>query len=414
MRSAWIGTLVLLLPGVRAEAADEDLAARIDALTRELRRLEERLEVPGGDDEAPGATGVHGGSGLSIGGYGELTFEHPTAGDEPTRGDFQRLVLYVGRKFSDRIVMSAEIEFEHATTGTNFEGEEGEVALEQGFLDFLLSDAVNVRAGDLLLPMGFVNRIHEPPFFRGVARPEVERRLIPTTWRELGAGVYGEAAEGLRYDAYLVNGLDADGFDASGIRGGRQEANQVLWEDSAVVLALDLTRIRPWRLGASFYRGGADQGRSFDGGDVSVTATVVEGHAEVKRGGFEGRALAVAVRIGGAGAVSRELSDSSGVVIVPERQAGWYLEGAYDVGPPLGLPTQAQLLGWMRWEDWDLQRKVPAGDPRDPAADGSALTVGLELKPRPTVSIKADWTLQSTKAGGETPDPLRLGLGFVF
>ena len=39
--------------------------------------------------------------------------------------------------------------------------------------------------------MGFVNELHEPPFFNGVFRPAVERNLIPTTWNENGLGLHG-------------------------------------------------------------------------------------------------------------------------------------------------------------------------------------------------------------------------------
>lgn len=422
MREIRIVTLALLLAGGPAAAADDDLAARVDVLTEELRRLRESLVLPETDEElegrhglAPAASRVYGEPGLSVGGYGELHFEQPTGdGSAPRRGDFLRLVTYLGYGFSDRIVLNTEIEFEHATTGTNFEGEAGEVALEQGYLDFLISDAVGVRVGELLIPMGFVNRIHEPPFFRGVARPEVERRLIPSTWRELGAAVHGEPAPGLRYEACVVSGLDAMGFDGDGIRGGRQEANQVLWEDSALALAADLTALRPGRLGGSVYWGGADQGRPFDGREASVTVRVAEAHAEVKRSGFEARALVATVRIGEAGAVSRELSGSGPTVVVPERQDGWYLEGSYDVAPHLGVPAPAQLLAWLRYEDWDLQSEVPAGLSRDPSRNGSAIAFGLELKPHPWVAVKADLTLQDSEAGGETSDPFRLGVGFVF
>ena len=266
MRKVWIGALALLAlgagaPGARGADAD-DLETRLEVLTEELRQLKESLSLPETDEQlearhglAPAASRVYGRSGLSIGGYGELYYEAPT-GDEdaPRTGDFLRFVTYFGYKFSDRIVMNTEIEFEHGNTEENFEGEHGEVALEQGYLDFLVNEGVNVRAGEILVPMGFVNRIHEPPFFRGVARPEVERRLLPTTWRELGAGIHGEPTPGLRYEAYVVNGLDAMGFGSSGIRGGRQSANQVLWEDSGGVLSLDLGAFFVRRLRLSFSR----------------------------------------------------------------------------------------------------------------------------------------------------------------
>ena len=54
--------------------------------------------------------------------------------------------------------------------------------------------------------MGFINEIHEPPFYHGVIRPEVEQRIIPTTWREGGVGIFGTLAPGLDYRCYVLNG----------------------------------------------------------------------------------------------------------------------------------------------------------------------------------------------------------------
>ena len=46
--------------------------------------------------------------------------------------------------------------------------------------------------------------------------------IIPTTWRDIGAGVFGELGRGFSYKAYLVPGLDASGFSADeGIKLGR-------------------------------------------------------------------------------------------------------------------------------------------------------------------------------------------------
>ena len=43
----------------------------------------------------------------------------------------------------------------------------------------------------------------------GVERNEVETRIIPTTWRELGLALQGSVAQGLEYNAGLVSSLDS-------------------------------------------------------------------------------------------------------------------------------------------------------------------------------------------------------------
>ena len=111
----------------------------------------------------------------------------------------------------ESIVFNSEIEIEHAD----------EIFLEFATLDFLWKDWVNARAGLMLLPIGFLNEIHEPPFFFGVNRPDVERNIIPSTWRENGVGLFGSWDDLVHYKLYVVNGLNAAGFTSSGLRGGR-------------------------------------------------------------------------------------------------------------------------------------------------------------------------------------------------
>ena len=114
----------------------------------------------------------------------------------PFRPDFHRFVLLFGHSFSDRIKFWSELEVEHALV----EGgeESGEVALEQAYLDFLITPAFNIRAGMMLTPVGIINERHEPPSFNGVERPFVETVIIPTTWRELGFGLTGDFGRGFR------------------------------------------------------------------------------------------------------------------------------------------------------------------------------------------------------------------------
>ena len=84
-----------------------------------------------------------------ISGYMELHLKRPN--DAPAVLDFHRFVLLFNHSFTDRIRFVGELELEHAFV----EGLEaaGELELEQAYLDFLISRAVNVRAGMLLMPL---------------------------------------------------------------------------------------------------------------------------------------------------------------------------------------------------------------------------------------------------------------------
>ena len=124
--------------------------------------------------------------GLSIGGYGEVNYQAYVAdkGSTNDNADLERFVLYFGYKFNDSIILNSELELEHSSTSKS-----GSVSMEMMSLDFLIDPLFNVRTGLMLTPMGFINLIHEPPFYFGNNRPEVERRIIPSTWRNIGGGL---------------------------------------------------------------------------------------------------------------------------------------------------------------------------------------------------------------------------------
>jgi hypothetical protein len=413
---AVVAVVITHLPPAPARADGDD--DRIDVLAEEIRRLKENLAIPETDAElaswgglGPAASKVYRvHSGLSLGGYGEFYYQKPTrATGEAATGDYYRFIAYVGYKFTPRILMNTEIEYEHATTSANHAGKSGSVSVEFSYLDFLLSDGLNVRAGNLLVPVGIVNEMHEPPFYRGSFRPTVEQTIIPTTWRELGAGMHGEPAAGLAYKLYVVNGLNAKEFGPTGIRSGRQSGNRVLFEDVAAVGSFRWEATGALGLGGSAFVGNSGQGQEFDGAKPGVRTAVVEGHAQFRHRDLELRALVASTTIGDAEALSADLGE-----VIPERQLGWYLEAAYDVARPAGLPEGHALRPWIRWEEYDLQAEVPSTRTADPELDARSVTVGLEYLPTTNVVLKADWTWQDNAAGTSAPDPFRLGAGFVF
>src|SRR5919107_2987879 len=223
------------LLGTRAAAQERDttrirrLEAQVEAITRELEELRLGRDLVVEADTSvygfgPAASKVYKvRQGVSLGGYGEVLYENfagsredDTPSGETDRLDALRAIVYVGYKFSDKVLFNSELEFEHGSTEDG-----GSVFIEFAYLEYRLSPRLGLRAGLLLPPMGFVNEVHEPPAFLGARRPETERQIIPSTWRESGVGVFGGAGP-FSYRAYLVNGFNAAGFSADGIRGGRQ------------------------------------------------------------------------------------------------------------------------------------------------------------------------------------------------
>lgn len=432
--------LVTMLIGTAARAQDDrvaELSRKVDALTRELDDLRlgavaETTTYAGRFGLAPGASKVYGvAHGPSIGGYGEMLAERidrerqdGTASGAADRVDFLRAVFYIGHKFSDELLLNSELEWEHAgivdeaevsvDTGTG-EGEaelSGEVVLEFAYLDWSRRRAFGVRAGKLLVPIGIVNEQHEPPVFLGARRPDTEQRIIPSTWAGNGAGVFGELENGLAYRAYVMEGLDAEHFSASGgLRGGRQGGSQSLLKHPAFVGRLDWTAPFGLTIGGSAYRGNAWQQAS-GGTPLRPTVTLLDAHARLRWQGVEARAVVVRGSLADAAA----LSDALGLVgsdRLGERLTGGYVEAAYDVAPRIAAGARYGLLPYLRYEQTDTQEDVDATGSEDPAFHQTVLVTGLAFRPDPNVVLKAEREDRRNSTRTET-SRWNVAIGYLF
>jgi hypothetical protein len=398
-------------PAAPAEPASKE---EVRALAEEVRRL--KLQMGLGEAEygsyaglGPAASKVYfAPKGLSLGGYAEIFYRNELqdfgGADPADDSDLYRVVLYLGYRFGPRVVFNAEIEYEH----------QDEIHVEFAYLDFHLSDAVGVRAGNLLVPIGFVNELHEPPFFHGVFRPEIEQRLVPTTWNENGLGLYGDLGP-LRYKAYLLVGLDATNGEVvadTWLRGARTAGGRSPAEDFAGVVNLGAD-VGPATVGATVYAGRAGQGEEVGGETVDATVFLGEAHARLLWRGLEARALWAVGTLGDADLVSQAASISDPSLVIGSRVQGGYAEVAWDLLGRL-LPDAGQSLSpFVRFETWDLHDEVPGGGVRNPAYDVDAWTVGLGYRPIPNVVLKADWQRRAA-ASDAVSETVNLGLGLVF
>jgi len=358
--------------------------------------------------------------GLSIGGYGEGSANFFVSDNEgPNKrsdvGDLVRFVTYIGYKFTDRIILNSEIEFEHATTSATVSSSGGSVSVEFATLDFLLAEHANVRAGLVLIPMGFLNEVHEAPFYFGNLRPEVEQRIIPTTWRELGVGLHGTLLPGLTYRTYAINSLNAKGFTNTNVRGARQSGNRALVEDLAWTGRLDYTPILGLQVGGSLFWGNTGQDQLFAGKKIDATFTLYEGHAQYQYRGLQLRALFAQGHIGNADVLSQDLVNRGQAASGPisSRLVGGYVEAGYDVLPLLFPGTEMSLSPFIRFERLNTQADVPAGFITDVSKDITVINLGLSYKPIPNVVIKLDYRNLDPKSG-TIADELNIGFGFIF
>jgi uncharacterized small protein (DUF1192 family) len=409
-----------------SDAAIREMEARVEALAQEIERLrigeaaapEAAATVPGLGPAASKVYRVR--RGFSIGGYGEMLYQNfdrrrddGAASGKTDEADFLRAVFYFGHKFSDRILFNSEIEFEHAQAG---EGKAGEVSVEFAYLDFKAAKGFGIRGGLLLVPIGFLNELHEPPIFHGAQRPQVERVIIPTTWRENGVGVYGDAGP-VTYRAYLVTSLKAVcsppssgcGFSAGVIRGGRQSGARALAKDLAVTARVDYAPVPGLLLGASVFTGETGQGSA---AAQDARLTLYDAHLEWNWRALHLRGLYARGILSDAEGVSLGAGIAPGGSGVGSRTAGWYGEVAWNLLHPLEGSEQ-ELWPFVRYEAFDTQAEVAPGFTRSMANDQTVRTYGLTYRPIPNIAVKVDYQGFRNRAGTGV-DQVNFALGYLF
>jgi hypothetical protein len=408
-----------------------EVERRQGILTEELRKIRDFLVLPetqelkGRYGLGPSASKVYGlpGRGLSIGGYGEANYkvvtEHGNGANDTF--DFLRFVLYTGYKFNDWIVFNSELEVEHAVSGEDtISSEGGEVSVEFATLDFLFNPAVNARGGLMLVPMGFINEVHEPPFYFGNTRPPVETIILPTTWRANGAGFFGQVIDRLEYKVYGITSLNAKGYRSLTLRDARQNGDNEIAEDWSFVGRLDYSPFDEWSFGGSMYLGDQGQNEEYGNEDigfrqVGVFTQIYEAHTEAIWRGAWFRLLGTTALIDDAGILSQdeEIELATGGQPIGKVMLGIYTEAAYNVLPLVWPETAQYLAPWFRYSWLDTTNGVAKGFMRDPAARRWFYEFGLQYKPIPQIALKADYHIQESDAG-PLPSELRLGGGFVF
>ena len=396
-----------------ARASGENQEAQIQELRRQLLVLAGEVEkLRSGEQETeitpeqassmglgPSASKVYRRKqGVSIAGYGEMLYENFSGSDQSdapvdraSQLDFLRAILYTGYRFNDRFVFNSELEFEHASTGKG-----GEVSVEFAYLEFLANKHLNVRGGLLLVPMGLTNEYHEPVAFLGARRSETESRIIPTTWREGGFGILGSAGL-FSYRAYMINGMNASGFTADGIRGGRQKGAKAKAEDFAFVGRLDMNPTPGMIFGGSFYIGGSGQGQIMESGqNYKVLTTIAEVHGQVQVRGLDLRGLFARSHIENVAELNQAL-ELEGADSVGEVLQGGYVQVGYNVLSQ--ITDKLRLTPYYRFEKLNTQSSVPAGYEKDPAKDRKIHTAGLELRPITNIALKGDYQWNRDRAG---------------
>jgi len=348
------------------------------------------------------------GKAVTVGAYGELTYNQPEALNGEL--DVQRLVLLFGYKFNDKTQFVTEVEFEHVE----------EVFIEQAFINYNIAPNVNLRGGLMLVPMGIVNEFHEPTTFNGVERPAVDNVIVPTTWREIGFGVSGRFNDlSLGYQAYVFNGFQSTSFDgeggvngvlkgSNGLRSGRQKAIQSTIDSPTLSMKFDYYGIPGLRLGLSGYFGDTqaeDDVEEIDGANIGISMIGLDARYAFQR--FTARGQYVHGSLSGTEAYNNLTNKDLGSEL-----QGWYLEAAYNL---LSQEKQQRLFAFTRYEQYDTHAGTDGSLQRNDAYNRSDLTTGLSYHLAPGVVLKGDYQFRDNAvSGGDVANRLNFGIGVWF
>ena len=371
------------------KALQEKTLKQVVEADEKIEAASEAIELV--SEEAAGSHAGHGTPGwyknTQIGGYGELHY-NGLKDDGNDEIDFHRFVLFFEHQFNDHIRLVSELELEHALAG---EGKEGEVELEQAYIEFDLNENHQAKAGVFLIPVGILNENHEPNTFFGVERNPVEKNIIPTTWWEAGVGFNGQVSNGFSYDVAFHSGLNAnfEGSNAFSIRSARQKVSEADADKGAVTGRLKWTGVPGVELATTVqYQQDITQANSSE----SVSATLFETHADIRRGPWGLRALYA----------RWDLDGTAPELIGRDEQQGWYVEPSYRFDTAIG---EWGVFG--RYNVFDNN----AGSSAD--TEFEQYDIGVNFWPHPNVVLKADLQFNQNP-DGDDDEILNLGVGYQF
>jgi len=342
-----------------------------DTLKRPLRPF-----VSGGIYDKPFITRL--GGKTVIGGYMDAVgaFERVEGVNHGWSFEARRFNLFTYSVLADGIVVTSEIEIEHGGD---------EVKLEYGLLDIEFHEALNLRGGIILSPLGKTNLVHDSPKLELVERPLMSTELIPSTLSEVGGGFFGafypSDASRLTYEVYAVNGFNQDVIEGSGGTRIAMGKNKLFEEDNngepAVVGRLSYS---PWfgtEVGTSFHYGAynifrqekwdVDQKRNLSivGLDFEHVESWVSIQAE-----YAAAALELPTSLRG---------------VFAEKQEGYYIQASVPFG-----------FGWVpRWDRskfaLSFRYDLMDFDTNIRGDDHKRVTVGLNFRPVQDVVIKLNY-----------------------
>lgn len=341
-------------------------------------------------------------SGLSIGGYAEITYNNSEGSHTPAELDVQRLVMLFAYKFDDRTQFVTEIEYEHVE----------EVFVEQAFLNYNISDGLNVRGGLMLVPMGIINEYHEPTTFNGVERPSLDNKLVPTTWREIGLGLSGRMnSASIRYQAYLMTGSISFNGDyilrgSDGLRKGRQKGIRSVGSDVNFAAKVEYYGLPGLKLGLSAYLGNT-QTTNPELSETQVGLSMFGFDYRYTKGRFSSRGQFINSTLS-----DTEAYNTAGEKDLGSAMRGYYVEGAYNLLP---ANKKQKLDAFIRYENFDTHADTAGTLAINDAFHRDEFTYGFTYHLANGAVFKADYQSKGIAVeGADHIGQFNMGIGVFF
>ena len=325
-------------------------------------------------------------------GYGELNYNHPTGDAGKSQADLRRAVLGFSHEFNEDTHVYGELEWEHAVTSAD---DQGESEVEQLYVEHRLNPDIAFRAGLTLIPLGLLNEHHEPTNYYGVERNFVETAIIPSTWREGGLSLLGSTESGFSWNVGLTTSQNLRNWDPADPEGRisplgaiHQELQLASASDVAVYGAANWQGVPGLTLGGGVFSGKVGQG---DDGDFLASdsrATLGEVHARWQSGPFDLSALYARGTISDTETLN--LTFVGNPYPVPKSFWGSYVQGAWRVWDN----GQSSVAPFVRYEAFNTAASfasVPLGLGVPDADTERVWTVGVNYYLTPEVVFKADY-----------------------
>lgn len=379
---------------------------------------------------------------LSIGGYGEAvmtrnfysqSFNRYNAPqrykDDASHGrfDLPHVTLYLGYDFGHGWTLGTEIEFEHGgnETAVEIEAEEsgeyeaetekgGEVALEQFWLNKAFGNGrFNIKAGEIVVPVGYSNAWHEPLNFFTCYRPEGEAAILPNTWHQLGLSFWGRVSD-WRYELQLLSALNSESFTAEKFvhQGATSPYEYKVANCYAAALRIDNYTVKGLRIGASGYYGHTFRnsiktpGATYD--DVKGALAIASADFRLKRWNWIVRGSVVYAHLSDADRISEynkansthhKYQDGNPFhnTNIASNALAYSLEAGYDVFSQIRrLRDRQQLFLFARFDHYD---SMAAGTYRNQYRYCAPYitTAGFNYHPIKQIVIKGEYAYRTFK-----------------